>query len=215
VGQQQLQPQQAHLQVQLVDLQQAWTAGQAGTPYTLTDASTISIDLSTGNNLVVTLSGNRTLGTPTNIKVGQVGSIDVWQDGTGSRTLAYAWPYVFTGGTAPILTTTKYANDMLPYKVQYYATSSSITATNATPGVFTWSSHGLISGEKIQFTAGTTTTPSLNTTYFVNVVSSSTFNISSSLANLQAGTYVTTSGTSGSLTATSMAIFIGLNGDNR
>lgn len=55
---------------------------------TLTDAATIAVDLSTGINFTVTLGGNRTLGTPSNTKVGQSGIIYIVQDGTGTRTLA-------------------------------------------------------------------------------------------------------------------------------
>jgi hypothetical protein len=94
-----------------------WTAGQYVTPATLTDASTIAVDLSLSNNFTVTLGGNRTLGNPTNIHAGQAGQIVVKQDGTGSRTLAYASYYKFAGGTAPTLTTTAGATDILSYYV--------------------------------------------------------------------------------------------------
>ncbi len=53
----------------------------------LTDASTIAVDMSVGNNFSVTLGGNRTLGNPTNLTAGQSGVIFITQDGTGSRTL--------------------------------------------------------------------------------------------------------------------------------
>lgn len=84
---------------------------------TLTDAATIAVDMSTFINAVVTLGGNRTLGNPSNPKVGQEGLIRVVQDGTGSRTLAFASYYEFAGGTAPTLTTTASAEDLLFYKV--------------------------------------------------------------------------------------------------
>ncbi len=196
--------------IDYVDVSQSITKSKAVTPAALTDASTIAVDLSTSNNLPVTLGGNRTLGVPTNIKEGQAGSLNIWQDGTGSRTLAFAWCYNFSGAAAPTLTTNKYALDKLVYQVDYCKTSSSVTATNAAPGVFTWTAHGLVSGEKIQFSAGTATTPALNATYWVNVTGANTFNIATSLANLQAGTFVTTSGISGSLTATALGITIGM-----
>ena len=87
-------------------------------PSTLTDASTIAVDLSNGNNFVVTLGGNRTLNNPTNIVVGQTGQIYVIQDGTGSRTLSYGSYWKFSGGTAPTLTTTANAVDLLVYNVR-------------------------------------------------------------------------------------------------
>ena len=87
-------------------------------PSTLTDASGIAVDLSNGNNFVVTLGGNRTLNNPTNIVVGQTGQIYVIQDGTGSRTLSYGSYWKFSGGTAPTLTTTANAVDLLVYNVR-------------------------------------------------------------------------------------------------
>ncbi|WP_287323720.1 hypothetical protein [Mesorhizobium sp.] len=84
---------------------------------TLTDAATIAVDMSTFINAVVTLGGNRTLGNPTNEKVGQTGCIRIMQDGTGSRTLAYGTDWEFAGGTAPVLTTTASATDLLFYHV--------------------------------------------------------------------------------------------------
>jgi hypothetical protein len=90
----------------------------------LTDAATIAVDMSTGNNFSVTLGGNRTLGNPTNLTPGQSGIIYVTQDATGSRTLAYSSYWKFPGGTAPTLTTTAAAVDALVYTVR---TSTSIT----------------------------------------------------------------------------------------
>lgn len=196
-------------------LAQSYTAGEAGTPVTLTDASTIAIDLSTGNNFRVALGGNRTMGVPTNIVAGQTGYINFWQDITGSRTITLPFPYTYSAATAPTLSTGKASMDKLVYSVDYYATSSTITATNATPGVFTWTAHGLITGQQLQFSAGTTTTPALNTTYWVTVINANTFNISTTFANCQSATFVTTSGTSGNLTATACGISTALNTDFR
>lgn len=55
---------------------------------TLTDAATIAWDMALGRNFKVTLAGNRTLGFPTNIKIGTSGLLFVIQDATGGRTLA-------------------------------------------------------------------------------------------------------------------------------
>jgi hypothetical protein len=84
---------------------------------TLTDGANIAVDLGSGFDFTVTLGGNRTLSNPTNTKVGQRGRIRVVQDGTGSRTLAYGSNYEFAGGTAPTLTTTAGAEDVLYYDV--------------------------------------------------------------------------------------------------
>mgnify|MGYP003681053654 FL=1 len=78
-----------------------------------------------GNTFVVTLAGNRTLGLPSPVTPGQSGMIYVYQDGTGSRTLAYVSTWCFAGGTAPTLTTTASAVDLLAYSVR---TSTAIDA---------------------------------------------------------------------------------------
>lgn len=91
----------------------------------LTDASTIAVDMSVGNNFSVTLGGNRTLGNPTNLTAGQSGIIFITQDGTGSRTLAYSSYWDFPSQTAPTLTTTANAVDVLVYTVR---SSTSIAA---------------------------------------------------------------------------------------
>jgi hypothetical protein len=91
----------------------------------LTDASTIAVDMSVGNNFSVTLGGNRTLGNPTNLTAGQSGVIFITQDGTGSRTLAYSSYWDFPAATAPTLTTTANAVDVIVYTVR---SSTSIVA---------------------------------------------------------------------------------------
>ena len=85
---------------------------------TLTDGANISVNLNTGQNFTVTLAGNRTLDNPTNCVAGQVGSIFITQDGTGSRTLAFGSSWDFPGGTAPVLSTDAAARDRLDYIVQ-------------------------------------------------------------------------------------------------
>jgi hypothetical protein len=82
----------------------------------LTDAATIAVDMATFINANVTLGGNRTLGNPTNHKVGQSGVILVQQDGTGNRTLAFGSYWKRPGG-APTLTTTAGAVDYIVFEV--------------------------------------------------------------------------------------------------
>lgn len=93
---------------------QVWSAAASAA---LTDAATIAVDMSAGFNFTVTLGGNRTLGAPTNQKVGQSGFIRIAQDGTGSRTLAFNSAWKFASGTAPSLTTTANKVDTLFYTV--------------------------------------------------------------------------------------------------
>lgn len=85
---------------------------------TLTDGATITPDFGTFNNFTVTLGGNRTLANPTNLVAGQSGVIYIVQDATGSRTLAFGSNWKFPGATAPILTTTANAVDVLVYAVR-------------------------------------------------------------------------------------------------
>ena len=85
---------------------------------TLTDGATITPDFGANQNFTVTLGGNRTLANPTNIVVGQTGSIFVVQDGTGSRTLSFGTYYDFVGGTAPTLSSGAAAVDRIDYIVR-------------------------------------------------------------------------------------------------
>ena len=94
-------------------------AAAAGAEVALTDAATVAINMSNGINFGFTIGGNRVLGLPSNMsgKVGRTGRIRITQDGTGSRTLAYASGWKFPSATAPVLTTTASAVDYLYYEV--------------------------------------------------------------------------------------------------
>jgi len=104
---------------------QSFSVAQRGTITALTDGATITPDFAAANNFSVTLGGNRTLANPTNLTAGQSGVVVITQDGTGSRTLAYGSYFKFSNGTAPTLTTTASAVDVLAY---YVESSTRITA---------------------------------------------------------------------------------------
>lgn len=72
-------------------------------PNALTDQATIQWDMSQRQSAMVTLGGNRTLNKPTNYKRGVTYDIEVWQDGTGGRTLAYHVCYEFGAQGVPIV----------------------------------------------------------------------------------------------------------------
>ena len=108
-----------------LNVNQNFTVAQRGTITALTDGATITPNFNNANNFSVTLGGNRTLANPTNLTAGQSGVIVITQDGTGSRTLAYGSYFKFPGGTAPTLTTTASAVDVLAY---YVESSTRITA---------------------------------------------------------------------------------------
>lgn len=109
----------------LLELAQTYTKAQRGAVVALTDGATITPDAAAGNNFSVTLAGNRTLANPTNLVAGQSGVIAITQDATGSRTLAFGSYWKFATGTAPTLTTTAAAVDVLAY---YVESSTRITA---------------------------------------------------------------------------------------
>lgn len=82
---------------------------------TLTDAATIAWDVRLGETAKVTLGGNRTLGAPSGLIDGGSYILRITQDGTGSRTLAYNSVYKWAGGSAPVLSTTAGAIDILTF----------------------------------------------------------------------------------------------------
>ena len=102
---------------------QTVTGGVRSNIVTLTDAANIAYDMDDGNNATVTLGGNRTLDNPSNVTVGQSGSIFILQDGTGNRTLSYGSAFDFAGGTPPTLSTGANAVDRIDFVVR---TTSSI-----------------------------------------------------------------------------------------
>lgn len=93
------------------------------TPEVLTDAATIAVDASLGNDFTVTLGGNRTLGNPTNSVNGQKILFAIRQDGTGNRTLTLGADYrLGTDITSVTLSTAAGKTDYLG--VRYNGTDS-------------------------------------------------------------------------------------------
>ncbi len=93
---------------------------------TLTDAATITPNLNDSNNFNLTLGGNRTIANPTNVNVGQSGTIFISQDSTGSRTASWGSNWDWAGGSAPTLSTGANQTDRVDYIVR---NASSIFAT--------------------------------------------------------------------------------------
>ncbi len=95
----------------------AWPSAWSPAVVALTDAATIAINTALGNVFRVTLGGNRTLGAPSNTpQDGQDFRVEVTQDATGSRTLAYASAYDWGAAGAPTLSTAAGKMDILTFK---------------------------------------------------------------------------------------------------
>lgn len=110
----------------------AFTGAQTVAFQALTDAATINVDASLSNHFRVVLGGNRTLANPTNLRDGGVYNFWIKQDGTGSRTLAYGSLYKWPSGSAPTLTTTASALDLV---IAQYNATDNILACSITKDV--------------------------------------------------------------------------------
>jgi hypothetical protein len=94
---------------------QEFTKTQNFNATTLTDAATISWDASANQVTSVTLAGDRTFGAPTNMVDGGVYVLTVIQDATGTRVPSWNAVFKFAAATAPTLTTTASAKDILVF----------------------------------------------------------------------------------------------------
>ena len=81
-----------------LDTVNAYTKGQAAAEVTLSDGATVTPNCNDGNTFAWTIGGNRTLANPSNPVGGQVLSIIIKQDATGSRTIAYGNAWLFPNG---------------------------------------------------------------------------------------------------------------------
>lgn len=90
----------------------------------LTDAPTVTVDASLGNDFRLTLGGNRTMGGPTNGAEGQQIIFQITQGPGGPFALSWAGQYEFSAGiAAPVLSTGTGQTDLLGF--MYSAAASS------------------------------------------------------------------------------------------
>jgi hypothetical protein len=94
----------------------------SGAVMTSTDTDTsntgsVTLNFSTNQNFVLTLTGNVTLANPSTEAIGQSGFIAFIQDGTGSRTVALGTDYETPAAAGLTLTSTASATDLVPYLV--------------------------------------------------------------------------------------------------
>jgi len=92
----------------------AFTKSQTGPHGALTDASTVAWPADTVQIATLTIAGNRTLGAPSNAVFGTY-VIIITQGSGGSHTLAYNAVFKWPGGTAPTLSTSAGAIDILTF----------------------------------------------------------------------------------------------------
>lgn len=97
---------------------QSFEGGQRGTVNVVPYSTGIQLDLSSGNNFEITLTGNTTLQNPTGTASGQAGIVTIIQ-GSSGNTMAFGnqWNYPGGSGSTPSLTATSGAVDLLAYYV--------------------------------------------------------------------------------------------------
>jgi hypothetical protein len=98
---------------------QTFTAAQRGAVVVVPYATGISLNLASGNNYQITLTGSTTLQNPTNLVSGQAGVVTIIQ-GSANNTVSYStgWHYPGGSGNTPNITTTSGAVDLLVYYVK-------------------------------------------------------------------------------------------------
>ena len=89
----------------------------SGSTQTANATNSTTLDFSTYQNFVLTLTGNVTLANPTTEAVGQSGFIVIIQDGTGSRTVSLGTDYETASAGGLSLSTTASTTDIVPYVV--------------------------------------------------------------------------------------------------
>ena len=97
------------------DIASEFTKTQNFNATTLTDSATVAWDASINQVTSVTLGGNRAFGAPTNQVDGACYVLKVDQDGSGSRIPTWNAVFKWSSATAPTLTTTASAIDVLVF----------------------------------------------------------------------------------------------------
>lgn len=105
-----------------------WSRTQSYDRVTLTDAATINWDMSLSPSAIVSLSANRTMGNPTNVKAGNWYTLRVYHSGA-PRTLAWSSYWKFGGNGAPALSTVAGRYDVLTF---YAHTTTALTFVGIT-----------------------------------------------------------------------------------
>ena len=165
--------------VRLLESNEVW---DSMAEVTLTDAATVTFDTTLGNDFTLMLGGNRTLGNVTSPIIGKKGRIRVVQDGDGARTLAYGTDYEFAAGTPPVVSV---------------GADATVTITNASPGVVTYTAHPFANGDIVTLaTSGALPTGlSIDTEYFIVSQATNTFELAATKGGSSINTSSAGSGT--------------------
>ena len=89
----------------------------AGSTQTANATGSTTLDFSTYQNFVLTLTGNVTLANPTTEAVGQSGFIVLIQDATGGRTVSLGTDYETAGAAGLTVSSAASTTDIVPYVV--------------------------------------------------------------------------------------------------
>jgi hypothetical protein len=117
----------------VTDAAQTYTAAQRLAVVTLTSASSITIDFSTGNNFILTTGHSAiAFANPTTEVAGQSGSIFIVQGSTTCAAPTWGDQYLFAGGAAPSLTGTTGVISRIDYIVQEAGKIHCVTTDNLT-----------------------------------------------------------------------------------
>jgi hypothetical protein len=81
----------------------------------LTDAATIAVDASLGNDFRVTVAAGRTMANPANPVDGQRITFQIAQGGSGGNAITWSSQYKFGAAGSPTLTSTAGAVDVLGF----------------------------------------------------------------------------------------------------
>lgn len=108
-----------------------FTKNQSVAPAALVSGANVVVNAALSNNFKLVLAVNAVLDNPTNLTDGMVLNVRIKQDATGGRTLAYGTAYKFPGGTAPVLSTTVNAVDLMSC---YYDSTDGTLACSMSKG---------------------------------------------------------------------------------
>jgi microcystin-dependent protein len=170
--------------------------GNVAVSGSITGASATLTDLTVDTNVIKTDSANNRVGintsTPT-VALDVVGSANISGQfnlvpaGTILQSILNSTPtgFLLCDGSTWNRTTYSTLFAVMPSR------TATVTMTIASPCVVTWASHGLATGQSIQFstTGALPTGITAGTPYFIRVINANTFNLYDTLANSMAGVY--------------------------